>query len=88
MPDQVRQAQFDAFTSEPLGLPVQGLMLAMFFEDEHGDQAVPGPSANITMALTGLRPARDLRSASGVRHPPLKPWPKFLSWHHSVDLDQ
>jgi len=42
VPDQVcqgRQAQINAFTGKALCLPVQGLVLAIFLEDEHGDQA-------------------------------------------------
>ena len=52
MPDQVsqgRQAQLDAFTCEAFGLPVQRLVLTMFLEDEHGDQAGPGPSTRDRM---------------------------------------
>ena len=36
VPDQVRQggqAQLYTFTGEPLGLPVQGLVLTIFLED-------------------------------------------------------
>tara|TARA_R110002095_G_C4067069_1_gene219730 strand:+ start:216 stop:524 length:309 start_codon:yes stop_codon:yes gene_type:complete len=47
VPDQVcqcGQAQLNAFTGEAFGLPVQGLVLAVLFKNEHGDQAVPGPT--------------------------------------------
>lgn len=46
---QGRQAQRNAFTGEAFGLPVQGLVLTIFLEDEHGDQAGTGPSARDRM---------------------------------------
>ena len=52
VPDQVCQggeAQINAFTGKALCLPVQGLVLSVFFEDEHGDQAGSGPSARDRM---------------------------------------
>ncbi len=69
VPDQVRQgrqAQRDAFTGEPLGLPVQGLVLAVFLEDEHGDQAGSSPSTRDRMER-GWRLADLFAGAAGAR---------------------
>ena len=52
VPDQVCQrgeAQINAFTRKALCLPVQRLVLSVFFEDQHCDQAGSGPSARNRM---------------------------------------
>ena len=41
---QRREAQVQTFPGITLGLTVQGLMLAIFFEDDHRQEAGPGPS--------------------------------------------
>lgn len=56
VPDQVsqgRQAQFYTFTGEAFGLPVQRLVLPVFLEDKHGDQAGPGPTTRDRMERVG-----------------------------------
>ena len=49
MVGQRRGAERDAFAGEALGLAVEGLVLAILLEQQHGEEAGPGPSARHDM---------------------------------------
>ena len=42
---QGRETERHAFTGEPLGLPIEGLVLPVLLEQEHREEARSGPSA-------------------------------------------
>ena len=51
---QRRHAQIDAFARIALGLAVEPLMLPVFLEQDHGQQARPGKAAPLAVADGGL----------------------------------
>ena len=61
-----RDAERHAFASEAVGLAVERLVLPILLEEQHGEEAGPGPSArNNVEGCRGLRdllavPAREL----------------------------
>ncbi len=72
---QRRHAERDAFAGEPVGLAVEGLVLAVLLEQQHGEEAGAGPPARYDVErcrrLTDLLavPAGELR-AHGLDHLP------------------
>ena len=48
-----REAERHAFAGKPLGLAVEGLALSILLEQEHGEEAGPGPSAGHHMEDAG-----------------------------------